>query len=642
MVVVSCCIQSTCRRRIITETWWSRLLTVAFPQHSLSTAHSGLTMPPKNKSKKFLAAQKKREAEKKKKAESNNSSGVVTNGSTSSSVAGELGASAATDMSRTCTGVLMSVYGARDIKIGAFSLNFHNKLLVEDTMIELTVGRRYGLIGRNGCGKSTFLECLAKRDVPIPDYIDVYLLSEEAQPSDETAIEYVINSAKQEVARLEQKADDILVEDGPESELLTAIYDKLDELDPSTFESRASTILCGLGFTAETIKKKTSDMSGGWRMRVALARALFIQPTMLLLDEPTNHLDLSACVWLEEYLSRYNKILIVVSHSQDFLDGVCTDTMVIEQQKLKYWGGNYSTYVKTREEQDTNTLKLYKKQQQEIMHIKKFIASCGTYANLVRQAKSRQKQLDKMVEAGLIEPPFVEPQFKFCFDSCGALAPPLISFNDVAFSYSGEKKDYLYKNLSFGIDSESRVSLVGPNGAGKSTLLNLMIQELQATEGNVSLKSGVRIGRYHQHSADQLEFDLSPVEYLKKKFSGAHKDMQGWRSAVGRFGITGDQQLNPIGNLSDGLKARLVFAEIAMRKPHILLLDEPTNALDAPGIDALAEAINEFEGGVVVVSHDFRLLSQVAREIWVVENGVRIWDGDIFKYKRSLRKEMKW
>lgn len=347
-------------------------------------------------------------------------------------------------------------------------------------------------------------------------------------------------------------------------------------------------------------------------------------------------------MWLEEYLSRYNKILIVVSHSQDFLDGVCTDTMVMQQQKLKYWGGNYSTYVKTREEQDTNTLKLYKKQQAEIQHIKKFIASCGTYSNLVRQAKSRQKQLDKMVEAGLIEMPFVEPAFKFKFDSVGALAPPLISFSDVSFSYSGDPKDYLYRNLSFGVDSESRVSLVGPNGAGKSTLINLMIKELNSTEGNVSVKAGCRLGRYHQHSADQLEFDLSPVEYMRKKFPGAHKDLQGWRSAVGRFGITGDQQLNPIGHLSDGLKARLVFAEIAMRKPHILLLDEPTNALDATGIDALAEAINTFDGGVVLVSHDFRLLSQVAREIWVVDNGVTIWNGDIMSYKEHLRKGMKW
>lgn len=353
-------------------------------------------------------------------------------------------------------------------------------------------------------------------------------------------------------------------------------------------------------------------------------------------------LDLSACVWLEEYLSRYNKILIIVSHSQDFLDGVCTDTMVMQQQKLKYWGGNYSVYVRTREEQDVNQLKLYKKQQEEIRHIKQFISSCGTYANLVRQAKSRQKQLDKMEEAGLLEPPYAEPTFKFSFLGCGTLAPPLISFSDVAFSYSGKKEDYLYSGLSFGVDGESRISLVGPNGAGKSTLLNLMVHELHPSEGTVSHKSGLRIGRYHQHSADQLDFEMSPVEYIRSKYPKLHETLQGYRAEVGRFGITGEAQLSPIGHLSDGLKSRLVFAEIAIRKPHILLLDEPTNALDCTGIDALAEAINAFEGGVVLVSHDFRLLSQVAREIWVVEDGVKVWSGDILSYKESLRKGLKF
>lgn len=206
----------------------------------------------------------------------------------------------------------------------------------------------------------------------------------------------------------------ILTEEGPESELLQDLYDKQDELDPSTFETRASTILIGLGFKAvgslaeggSTIDKKTKDMSGGWRMRVALARALFIAPSILLLDEPTNHLDLEACVWLEEYLATYPKILIVISHSQDFLNGVCTDMMVMQQQKLRYWSGNYDAYCNTRREQDTNTIKLYKKQQAEIAEIKQFISSCGTYANLVRQAKSRQKILDKMEADGLIEMPY--------------------------------------------------------------------------------------------------------------------------------------------------------------------------------------------------------------------------------------------
>lgn len=619
-------------------------------------------MPPKNKSKKFLAAQRAREETEAKK---NGLDTPVTNtdrkngrkrgkgGTTlydaSSAVTKSSAASlraergeVITDTAMTAMGNLESVYGARDIKIGAVSLNFHNKVLIEDTRLELTVGRRYGLIGRNGCGKSALLKVLAERQVPIPDYVDIHLLAEEAHPSEDTALDYVINFAKVEVARLEQSVDDILTEDGPDSPVLVDIYERLDELDPATFESRASTILVGLGFTPQTIYKRTKDMSGGWRMRVALAKALFIQPTMLLLDEPTNHLDLSACVWLEQYLAQYKKILIVVSHSQDFLDGVCTDIMIMQQQTLKYWGGNYSTYVRTRSEQDTNQLKLYKKQQEEIKHIKQFIASCGTYANLVRQAKSRQKQLDRMIEAGLLEPPFEDPQFTFSFFGCGTLAPPLISFSDVAFSYSEKKADYLYADLSFGVDGESRISLVGPNGAGKSTLLNLMVHELTPCEGAVSHKSGLRIGRYHQHSADQLDFTLSPVDYIRAKYPKQHETLQGYRAEVGRFGITGEAQLSPIGQLSDGLKSRLVFAEIAIAKPHILLLDEPTNALDMQGIDALAEAINAFEGGVVLVSHDFRLLSQVAREIWVVEEGVKVWNGDIMSYKMHLKKGMKF
>ncbi|KAI0566961.1 ABC transporter [Gracilaria domingensis] len=294
-------------------------------------------MPPKNKSKKFLAKQRAREeaeAAKKgpeaveavrRKYEKGGAStrpkakklDDVASSITTDSVKDELG-DAAADTSTTATGILMSVYGARDIKIGAFSLNFHNKVLVEDTMIELTVGRRYGLIGRNGCGKSTFLKVLAERQVPIPEYIDIHLLSEEAHPSDDSALDYVINSARAEMTRLESKADDILTEEGPESLLLADVYEKLDELDPSTFESRASTILCGLGFTSQTIQKKTKDMSGGWRMRVALAKALFIQPTMLLLDEPTNHVSLKPLAIDSRLHSESNDFFTVISNSSFF------------------------------------------------------------------------------------------------------------------------------------------------------------------------------------------------------------------------------------------------------------------------------------------------------------------------------------
>merc|ERR1719230_879991 len=315
--------------------------------------------------------------------------------------------------------------------------------------------------------------------------------------------------------------------------------------------------------------------------------------------------------------------------------------MVMSQKRLKYWGGNYDVYMQTKTEQDTNQMKLYKKQQEEIKHTKEFIASCGTYSNLIRQGKSRQKQLDKMIEAGLIEKPYSEPIFRFRFDNVGTLPPPLISFRDIAFSYSGRPEDYLYTDITFGIDSDSRVALVGPNGAGKSTLLKLLVDELAPVEGDVSRRPGLCIGRYHQHSSDQLDLDLTPIEHLQRVFPGKYKDLEGWRGAVGTWGITGSSQLNPIRELSDGLKVRLCLCEIALRQPHILLLDEPTNHCDMEMIDSLAEAIKLYEGGVVLVSHDFRLLSKVAEQIWVVDGGITIWNGDITSYKKNLNKNYK-
>jgi len=552
------------------------------------------------------------------------------------------------DGGRQASGTLISEYRARDIKINQFSLALYGSNLVEDTVLELNHGARYGLLGRNGCGKSTFLKCLAAREVPIPDHFDIYLLDHEAPITDMSALEYVVDSAQKEVARLEQMVDDVLVQEGADSPLLQDLYDRLEDLDPTTFETRASLILVGLGFKQSgadlkdggaTVDKKTKDMSGGWRMRVALSRALFIAPSILLLDEPTNHLDLEACVWLEDYLATYPKILMVISHSQDFLNGVCTNMMVMQQQQLKYWPGNYDAYQATKASQDTNTLKLYKKQQEEIAHIKEFIASCGTYANLVRQAKSRQKILDKMEDDGLIQLPYEEPRFQFKFADAGDLAPPLISFSEVAFAYSGEKKDYLFDNVSFGIHPKSRLCLVGPNGAGKSTLLKMIVGELSATEGVISRRSGMSIGRFHQHSADVLDLKKSPVEYISSKFQDRYpaNRLEEWRSVVGNYGIPKDLHLEPISKLSDGLKTRLVFCEISLSNPHLLLFDEPTNAADMEMIDSMADAINAFNGGVMVISHDFRLLDKVAEEIWVVDHGLKVFDGNIRDYKKSLK-----
>src|SRR5271154_2064880 len=353
-------------------------------------------------------------------------------------------------------------------------------------------------------------------------------------------------------------------------------------MDPSTFQTRASLILTGLGFNKKTIHKKTKDMSGGWRMRVALGKALFVKPSLLLLDDPTAHLDLEACVWLEEYLKKWDRTLVLVSHSMDFLNGVCTNMIDMRQRKLIYYGGNYDSYLKTRTEQETNQMKAYQKQQDEIAHIKRFIASAGTYANLVRQAKSKQKILDKMEAEGLVQLPSKTQKISFKFEDRAKLPPPNIAFADVAFSYDGIVKHALYKDLSFGVDMDSRVAIVGKNGTGKSTLVNLIMGDLLPIRGSVSRHTGLKLAKYSQHSADQLPYDKTPLEYFmdryKEKYPG--KEVAFWRQQLGRFGISGSHQTSEIRVLSDGLKARVVFSQLALESPHVILLDEPTNHLD--------------------------------------------------------------
>jgi ATP-binding cassette subfamily F protein 2 len=551
----------------------------------------------------------------------------------------------------TITGVLTSRVDSRDVKVGQVSIQLKGKHLFHEADLELTYGKKYGLIGANGSGKTTLLAAIAAREIPIPEHVDIWHLHEEAAPSDRSAIDAVVDCVRDEFNRLEALIEQLLEED-PEGncDLVDACQDKLDRMDPSTFEKRAGELLFGLGFQQTMMAKKTKDMSGGWRMRVALAQALFVEPTLLLLDEPTNHLDLGACVWLEETLAKLPSTIILISHSQDFLNGVCTNIMNLNHKsRLEYWSGNYDQYIQTRTEKERNQMTKYQKEQDDILHIKKFIASCGTYANLLKQAQSKQKIIDKMVEAGLTEKPVPDPKYEFYFPSPGTLPPPVIAFHDVSFSYSGKKEEYLYAKLNFGIDLDSRIALVGPNGAGKSTLLKLICKDIEPVEGEIRLHSHLRIGRYNQHSAEVLPPNMTPLEFMMDHFkegvissSGKQKlSLEEWRSRLGRFGISGGTQTEHIATLSHGIQTRIVMAMIAIQHPHILLLDEPTNHLDMSCIDSLAEAINDFEGGLLLVSHDFRLINQVAKEIWICDQKtISPWTKDIIAYKKHLSGQM--
>ena len=439
-------------------------------------------------------------------------------------------------------------------------------------------------------------------------------------------------------------------ESGPEDARLEAIYEKLEKMDPSTFQKRAGELLFGLGFSQTMMRRKTKDMSGGWRMRVALAQALFVRPMLLVLDEPTNHLDLGACVWLEDYLSKWDSILILTSHSADFLNGVCSKIYHLTvDNTLQLYGGNYGSYVKTRQENEVNQGKKYDKEQDDIKHLQEFIRSCGTYSNMVKQAQSKQKIIDKMVEAGLTSKVVADPVFRFYFPNSAKLPPPVLAFQEVSFAYSGKKEDYLYTGLDFGLDCDSRIALVGPNGAGKSTLLKLISLDIEPTEGEIRRNAHLRIGRYNQHSEDVLDLEKNPLDFMRDLHpegiitSDGHKkmDVQDWRGKLGIFGVTGEKQTLPMKTMSPGFRARVVFCLMSLRNPHMLLLDEPTNPLDMDMIDSLALAIKKFTGGLVLVSHDFRLLEQVAEEIWVCDNkSITPWKGSIQSYKNHLRKQM--
>jgi ATP-binding cassette subfamily F protein 1 len=556
----------------------------------------------------------------------------------------------------------------KDITIDNFSVSARGKELLKNTSVKISHGKRYGLVGPNGMGKSTLLKLLAWRKIPVPKNIDVLLVEQEVVGDDRTALEAVV-SANEELITLRKEAealqdssvaaaDDADDVDGLDTaEKLAEVYEKLQLIGSDAAEAQASKILAGLGFTKDMQIRATKSFSGGWRMRISLARALFVQPTLLLLDEPTNHLDLRAVLWLEEYLCRWKKTLVVVSHDRDFLNSVCNEIIHLHDLKLQLYRGNFDNFeggYEQRRKEVNRKFEVFEKQRKaarrtgsrvEQEKVKNKAKLEAQKENSKKKAKGKVDEDEQIAEAPT---KWRDYTVEFHFPEPTELTPPLLQLIEVSFSYPS-RPDFKLSNVDVGIDMGTRVAIVGPNGAGKSTLLNLLAGDLEPSEGEVRRSQKLRIGRYSQHFVDLLTMEETPVQYLLR----LHPEQEGLskqeavRAKLGKFGLASHNHLSPIAKLSGGQKSRVVFTSISMSKPHILLLDEPTNHLDMQSIDALAEALDKFTGGVVLVSHDSRLISRVCddeerSQIWVVDNGeVEAYDGSFEEYKDELQKEIK-
>lgn len=547
---------------------------------------------------------------------------------------------------------------SKDIHLTNIDVSFASNRILAGGTLTMAYGRRYGLIGRNGVGKSTLLRHIALREVPIPTHISVLYVEQEIIGDDTLAIESVlkadvwrhklIEDEKEINAKLlemekplpaetpegvklehQREMDDLQVR-------LGEIQKSLLDMEAETGPARAGALLAGLGFTEEDQQKPTRSFSGGWRMRLALARALFVRPDLLMLDEPSNMLDLNAIAWLEDYLQTWPGTILVVSHDRAFLDAVATDIVHQHSQRLDYYKGNFSQFYNTKTERKLALKKEYETQLAYRQHLQAYIDRWRYNANRAQQAQSRIKILEKLPD---LEPPEDDDAAeKFRFPEPEKIPSPLLQLDEVSFGYGPEKT--ILKGVNVNVDLGSRMAIIGPNGAGKSTLIKLLTGALQPTQGTATINSRCRVAYFTQHHVDQLDLTMTSVQFLQKMYPG--KTEQEYRSHLGQFGITGLTGLQRIGTLSGGQKSRVAFAMISLQHPHLLLLDEPTNHLDAEGLDGLAEAVKSFKGGCLIISHDERFINNTADQLWVCADGtLSKFKGDVKEYKNLIVNQLR-
>ncbi|CAC5384207.1 ABCF3 [Mytilus coruscus] len=577
-----------------------------------------------------------------------------------------------------------------DIKIDD-DISFGEKQLIKGASIQLLSGRRYGFVGRNGLGKTTLLKLLSRGHLKIPSHISILHVEQEVVGDQTIALDSVLECDEErnrllkeekeinaqlsssptktdagistrlseiyqqleamEADKAPAKAAVILAglgftpkmqgqttnptkTDAGISTRLSEIYQQLEAMEADKAPAKAAVILAGLGFTPKMQGQTTKEFSGGWRMRLALARALFTKPDLLLLDEPTNMLDMKAIIWLENYLQKWQTTMLVVSHDRMFLNAISTDILYLNNQLIETYRGNYDIFHKTREQRLINQQKEYEAQVQYREHLQVFIDRFRYNANRASSVQSKLKILEKL-------PPLIAVEkvstVTFRFPECERLSPPILQLDEVGFYYS--KDQVIFNSICVNADMESRICIVGENGAGKTTLLKILQGDLSPTSGICHTHRNLSIGYFSQHHVDQLEMDQTSLEMMAEKFPGNNSEL--YRNKLGQFGVSGDLALRPVSSLSGGQKSRVAFAVLCMQNPNFLILDEPTNHLDMETIDALGNALLKFKGGVILVSHDERLIRMICKELWVVQGGtVRTLEGGFEEYKHIVEKEL--
>ena len=523
------------------------------------------------------------------------------------------------------------------LKLSNVSLRRGTKVLFENVSFTVHAGQRVGISGANGCGKSSLFAMVLDSlqpdsgDFSIQSGFVIAHVAQELTATEQAAIEFVIDGDK-ELRDIQQKIAQ--AEEQHDGHRAAELYAELETIQGYTANSRAAILMNGLGFKATDLNNPVTSFSGGWRVRLNLAKALMCRSDLLLLDEPTNHLDLDAVIWLQEWLQSYAGTLLLISHDRDFLDAVVGNILHIEQQSAMLYSGNYSQFERARAERLAQQQSNFERQQKERAHIQSYVDRFKAKATKAKQAQSRLKALERME---LISAAHIDSPFHFAFFKPERVSNPLIKVEKTTLAYSD---NVILNNVSLSIKPGDRLALLGPNGAGKSTLIKLLAEENKPTSGSIECAESLKVGYFAQHQLEQLDPNASPLLHLQRlDKKTTERDL---RNFLGGFGFHGDKTLEAIAPFSGGEKARLALALLVYQKPNLLLLDEPTNHLDIEMRHALSASLQEFSGAMIIVSHDRHLLRTITDQFLLVSGGkITPFDGDLGDYADWVKNQAK-